>query len=76
MPFPRVMEIVSLDHNSAKASVEGMTQDICLEVIDERPAVGDRVIVHAGFAIHCMKEDSGNGPIDFIREMMEDGFPD
>lgn len=46
------MEVMKIDGQNARVALGGVARDIRLDVVDQRPEVGDYVIVHAGFAIH------------------------
>lgn len=76
MPSSRLMEILSIDNNAAKVSADGITQDVRLDILDAKPTIGDRVIVHAGFALHGVDEKKATESADFIREMMNHERPE
>ncbi|HDJ28884.1 MAG TPA: HypC/HybG/HupF family hydrogenase formation chaperone [Proteobacteria bacterium] len=40
----------------AIVAAEGVQQEVRLDIVDRMPAVGDYVIVHAGFALHSLDE--------------------
>ena len=46
------MKIEGLNENVASASLGGTTRNVYLDLMSEEVAIGDYVLVHAGFAIH------------------------
>jgi hydrogenase expression/formation protein HypC len=46
------MKIEGLSENVACASLGGTTRNVYLDLMSEEVAIGDYVLVHAGFAIH------------------------
>jgi len=55
----------------AKVSADGISKDIRLDIVDYWPAVGDYVIVHAGFAIHTLVEEEAKKNIALLQELAE-----
>jgi len=53
----------------ATVTVDGISREIRLDVVDRWPEVGDYVIVHAGFAIHSLVEEEAKKNIELIREL-------
>ena len=53
----------------ATVNMNGVSKDVRLDVVDRWPAVGDYVIVHAGFAIHSLVEEEAKRNIELIREL-------
>ena len=45
----------ALQPPSALVVAEGVQQEVRLDIVDRLPAVGDYVIVHAGFALHSLR---------------------
>ena len=66
----KIMEISSIDGDTAKVSADGLAQNISLDVIDTRPVLGDRVIVHGGFALHIVDEVAAEKSLSLIHEMI------
>jgi hydrogenase expression/formation protein HypC len=54
----------------AKVSFGGIAKDVCLAYVPE-VAVGDYVIVHAGFAISQLNEEEAKEVFESLREMGE-----
>jgi len=64
------MEVLEIAGNRAWVSVGGTRRQIRLDIIDERPEVGDYVIVHAGFAIHRIDEEVAKETLEMFKEML------
>ena len=65
------MKIASLnDNRMATVDVLGVTREISLDLTPQA-AVGDYVLVHAGFAIEVVDEQYAQETLDLIKE-----FPD
>ena len=67
----KIMEISSIDGDTAKVSADGLTQNVSLDIIDTRPVLGDRVIVHAGVALRLVDEVAAEKSLSLIREMVD-----
>jgi hydrogenase expression/formation protein HypC len=67
----KIMEISSIDGETAKASADNLTQDIRLDIIDTKPVLGDRVVVHAGFALHRVDEAAEEKALNLIYEIVQ-----
>ncbi len=59
----------------ATVDMDGIAKEVRLDVVDRWPAVGDYVIVHAGFAIHTLEEEEAKTNIKLLRELAE-GMPE
>lgn len=62
--------IVEKNGNLAVIDVDGVRRDANLMLLEDAE-VGDWVIVHAGFAIHKIDEESALETISFLREAAE-----
>ena len=60
-------KIVKIENNVATIDVDGVRREASLLLI-ESPKVGDYVIVHAGFAIKKLDEDSAMETIRLLKE--------
>ena len=60
----------------ATVDADGISRDVRLDVVDHWPAVGDYVIVHAGFAIHSLVEDEALRNLALLRELAENMSPE
>jgi len=46
------MKVIEIDGETVRAELGGTIKSARLDIIDERPELGDYVIIHAGFAMH------------------------
>ena len=53
----------------ATVTMEGVSKQVRLDVVDRWPQLGDYVIVHAGFAIHTLVEEEAKRNIALIKEL-------
>ena len=65
------MRIVKREGQRGIAELEGVTREVALHFVDAE--VGDYVLVHAGFAIQKVDEESALETIELFREIMTDG---
>ena len=56
---------------TALVDADGLRVTVRLDVIDRWPKPGDYVIVHAGFAIHCLDEEEALKNLTLLRELAE-----
>ncbi len=68
------MKIVKREGQRGIAELEGVTREVALHFVDAE--VGDYVLVHAGFAIQKVDEESALETIELFREMMAEDSPD
>jgi len=57
---------------TGKVDFGGVTREVCLAGI-QNPAVGDWVIVHAGFALNKLREEEAMEVFDYLRKISEFG---
>jgi len=62
------MKIISIEGDSATAEAGSVKQKIGIQLLPE-VHVGDYVIVHAGFAIQTMDENSAKETLQLFEEM-------
>ena len=63
--------IVSIsDDRLANVEILGVTREVALDLIPHA-AVGDFVLVHAGYAIEVVSEEHAQETLDLIREFPE-----
>ena len=55
----------------ATVDADGISRQIRLDIVDHWPAVGDYVIIHAGFAIHSLVAEEALKNIALLRELAE-----
>ncbi|MYL83089.1 HypC/HybG/HupF family hydrogenase formation chaperone [Desulfovibrio aerotolerans] len=62
------MEVIAINDKIADVEIGGVTRQVRLDLIDAAPALGDFVIVHAGFAIRRMDRDDAMETIKLFQE--------
>lgn len=67
------MKIISKDGDSIVAEVDGVKKDASVMLLGEEVAVGDYVIVHAGFAISRLDEEYAEETLRLMRGVFSDG---
>jgi len=60
-------KIIYLDNDMATIDVDGVQRQASLLLLEDA-AVGDYVIVHAGFAIHKIDETTALETVQFLKE--------
>jgi hydrogenase expression/formation protein HypC len=63
------MQVVSIDGDDAVAEIDGVRRAASLMLLAEPVAVGDYVIVHAGFAISRLDEAEARETLAMMREV-------
>jgi hydrogenase expression/formation protein HypC len=63
------MKVIKIDGNVVRAELGGVVKDARLEIIDERPELGDYVIIHAGFAMHKIDPEDAKITLGYWKEM-------
>ncbi len=63
------MQVVSIDGDEAVAEIDGVRREASLMLLAEPVAVGDYVIVHAGFAISRLDEADAQETLAMMREV-------
>jgi len=51
-------KVISIDNDAATIDVYGARKDVSIMLLPETPAIGDYVLVHAGFAIQTIKAET------------------
>ncbi len=62
------MRVVSIAGSDAVAEIDGVQRAASLMLLDDEVAVGDFVIVHAGFAIARLDEAEAQETLRMMRE--------
>ncbi len=62
------MRVVSIEGSDAVAEIDGVQRAASLMLLDDEVAVGDFVIVHAGFAIARLDESEAQETLRMMRE--------
>jgi hydrogenase expression/formation protein HypC len=63
------MKIVAIDGDTAQAEIDGVQREASLMMLDEPAAIGDYVIVHAGFAISRLDPMEAEETLRMMREV-------
>ena len=63
------MKIMSRDGDNIVAEVDGVQKEASVMLLDEDVAVGDYVIVHAGFALSRLDEAYAEETIRMMKEV-------
>ena len=53
----------------AVVETDGITRKVRLDIVDRLPEPGDYVIVHAGFAIHCLSREDALKSLRLLEDM-------
>ncbi len=61
----------SISNQVATVDADGISREVRLDIVDHWPAVGDYVIIHAGFAIHTLVAEEALKNIALLRELAE-----
>lgn len=62
------MEVTAIHEKVADVEIGGVTRQVRLDLIDAAPAIGDFVIVHAGFAIRRLDREDALETIKLFQE--------
>lgn len=62
------MEVISRDGDTIIAEIDGVRREASLMILADDVAVGDYVIVHAGFAISRLDEEEALETLALMRE--------
>lgn len=65
-------EILSIDGEMAKVSVNGAIIDASLQLLDN-PKVGDFILLHTGFALEIISPEEAEENMRLLRELDELG---
>jgi hydrogenase expression/formation protein HypC len=64
------MEVKTITGNAAVVEYEGTRREVRLDIIDQRPEIGDYVIIHAGFALHRIDEEEAKESLKYWKEIL------
>jgi hydrogenase expression/formation protein HypC len=62
------MQVITIDGSDIVAEIDGVRREASLMILDDPVAVGDFVIVHAGFAISKLDEEEARETLALMRE--------
>jgi hydrogenase expression/formation protein HypC len=64
------MQIASIDGESMVAEIDGVKREASLMMLNEKVAVGDYVLIHAGFAISRLDTEEAEETLELMRECL------
>jgi hydrogenase expression/formation protein HypC len=64
------MQVKEIRENWALVEYEGTRREVRLDIVDQRPELGDYVIIHAGFALHRIDEDEAKLSLSYWKEIL------
>jgi hydrogenase expression/formation protein HypC len=65
------MEIISRDGDTVIAEINGVRREASMMMLGEDAAVGDYVLIHAGFAIARLNKEEALETLALMRECLE-----
>lgn len=66
------MKVLSKEGDNIVAEVDGVQKEASITLLGEEVAVGDYVIVHAGFAISRLDEEYARETLRMMREIFSE----
>ena len=66
------MRVIDIEGETAVCEIDGVQKDASLMMVDE-VAVGDFVLIHAGFAIEKLDQEDAEETMRLFRELLEQG---
>lgn len=70
LAVPMEIKTINSDLNVADVEIGGVKRQVRLDIIDEPAAVGDFVIVHAGFALRRLDREDALETIKLFQESL------
>lgn len=67
------MQVISSDGDTLVAEIDGVKRRASLMMLAEDVAIGDFVLIHAGFAISRLDEDEARQTLALMRECLAAG---
>lgn len=65
-------KVIKIQDMNATVDVYGARRDISLLLLPEEVALGDFVLVHAGFAIQKVDNDAAHEALKYIKQIIEE----
>ncbi len=65
-------KVIRIQDMNATVDVYGARRDISLLLLPEEVALGDFVLVHAGFAIQKVENDAAHEALRYIKQIIEE----
>ena len=66
------MQVMSIDGEMAVCEIDGVRREASLMMVDGI-AIGDFVVIHAGFAIEKLDEEDARETLQLFRELIAQG---
>ena len=66
------MQVVSIDGDDIIAEMDGVRRSASLMLLGDEVAVGDFLIIHAGFAISKLDEEEARETLRLMREVFSE----
>jgi hydrogenase expression/formation protein HypC len=63
------MKVIEIEGDNIRAELAGVIKEARLDIVDERPELGDYVIIHAGFALHRIDPEEAKITLALWKEM-------
>ena len=63
------MRVVVIEGSSCSCEARGVTREVRLDLLDCEVAVGDFVLIHAGYALHAMSEADARATWELFDEI-------
>ena len=70
LAIPAKIESINADDRMARVDILGIKREVALDLTPQAQ-IGDFVLVHAGYAIEIVSEDSALETLELIREFPE-----
>jgi len=64
------MQVISSDGETVMAQIDGVKRTASLMMLGEEVAIGDYVLIHAGFAISKLDEAQALSTLELMRECL------
>ncbi|MGA1791038.1 MAG: HypC/HybG/HupF family hydrogenase formation chaperone [bacterium] len=69
LAVPMEVKEIKTENNSALVSAGGTEREVRLDLVDEMPEIGDYVLVHAGYALHRIDEQTAKETLELLEEI-------
>ena len=67
------MQVIEIDNDLAVCEIDGVKREASLMMLDDI-AIGDYVLIHAGFAIEKIDESEAQLTLDALRDALNRGL--
>jgi len=67
------MRVVNIDGSNIVAEIDGVRREASQMLLDDEIALGDYVVVHAGFVISKLDEDEALETLKMMRQILATG---